>query len=255
MTQISSAEPSLASRIRAEIADWVKTLAWAIPAFLIFTTTAYAQYSIPSESMVPTLEVGDRVIVSKFSYGYSRFSLPLNMGVLMPPAERRLFEQLPQRGDVVVFIHPQDGRVMIKRLIGLPGDRIEMRENRLWLNGEPVQEGAPTELTRRAHRNGLEFVTRTAETLPNGITHWIHKRPEGSADSEYPEHLVPEGYYFFMGDNRDNSADSRTIMMGMVPFENLIGRAETVWLALGFCQPAEDVSCPVNRWLKPLHEG
>jgi signal peptidase I len=254
MTQISNAETSLGERIRAEIADWVKTLAWAIPAFLIFTTTAYAQYSIPSESMVPTLEVGDRVIVSKFSYGYSRFSLPLNMGVLAAPSDKRLFERMPERGDVVVFIHPQDGRVMIKRLIGMPGDRVAMRENHLWLNGEPVGETEPALLTREAHRNGLEIVTQAVETLPNGVRHWIHRRPEGGQDAEYPEHVVPEGYFFFMGDNRDNSADSRTMGMGMVPFENLIGRAETVWLALNFCAPREDVTCPRNRWFKPLQE-
>src|SRR5262249_8352082 len=147
-----------------------------IGALLIFsavTTVAFAQYSIPSESMIPTLEVGDRVFVSKMAYGYSRHSLPFNLGFLLPHEEHRLFERLPARGDVVVFIHPQENKVMIKRLIGLPGDVIEVRDSHLIINGQPVQlsDGAP--LVRRAYEHGLENAIRYQETLPGGVRHEI----------------------------------------------------------------------------------
>lgn len=243
-----------ADKVRAEVVDWIKTLAWIIPAYLVLTTAAFANYSIPSESMVPTLEVGDRVVVSKWAYGYSRHSLPLNIGTLIPPAEHRLFERMPARGDVVVFIHPQDGRVMIKRLIGLPGDRIAVRQGRLWINGAPVElsEGRP--LVRRAHETGLESATRYEETLPGGTRHPVHQFPQGAPFDEFGPYQVPEGNFFFMGDNRDNSLDSRWIGMGPVPLENLIGRAETVYFAGRFCDARTGVTCPQKRWLRPLHD-
>lgn len=254
MTAQNEAQPApFIEKVRAEVMDWVKTLAWIIPAYLVLTTAAFANYSIPSESMVPTLEVGDRVVVSKWAYGYSRYSLPLNAGVLVPPGETRLFERMPARGDVVVFIHPLDGRVMIKRLIGLPGDTIAVRAGRLWLNGAPVDlsEGGP--LTRRAHETGLESAIRYEETLPGGLRHPIHQFPQGAPYDEYAPMTVPARHFFFMGDNRDNSLDSRWPGMGPVPFENLIGRAETVYFAGRFCNPDAGVACPQPRWLRPLH--
>ncbi len=252
--QEEASRPPLYERVRAEIIDWLKTLAWIIPAYLVFTTAAFANYSIPSESMVPTLEVGDRVVVSKWAYGYSRHSLPLNAGALLPPSDHRFLEQQPRRGDVVVFIHPQDGRVMIKRLIGLPGDRIALRGGALWINGAPAETSEGHSLVRRAHEQGLESAIRYEETLPGGLRHAVHQFPDGAIYDEFGPYVVPEGYYFFMGDNRDNSLDSRWAGMGPVPFENLIGRAETVYFAARFCNRATGVTCPQPRWFRPLHD-
>ncbi|MET0182404.1 MAG: signal peptidase I, partial [Caulobacterales bacterium] len=171
----------LGARIRNEIADWAKTLAWVIPTYLIFTTVAFANYSIPSESMVPTLQVGDRVVVSKFAYGYSRHSLPLNLGSLMPTGDRRLFQSMPKRGDVIVFINAKDNnKVMIKRLIGLPGDRITVRNGVLRINGETARLSEGVRFVREAYQEGPEDVTAFEETLPGGVRHKIHEFPQGS---------------------------------------------------------------------------
>ncbi len=248
------AKGGLYSRVRAEAIDWLKTLAWIIPAYLIFTTAAFANYSIPSESMVPTLEVGDRVVVSKFAYGYSRHSLPLNIGYITPPGEHRFMERMPARGDVVVFIHPQESKVMIKRLIGLPGDVIEMRRGQLYINGEPVDEQEIGPLERRAHLGGLEAVISYEETLPNGVRHVIHEMPDRPSYEDYGPYRVPDRQFFFMGDNRDNSQDSRWSGMGSVPFENLIGRAERIYWAADFCNPNLGLACPRSRWFRPLHD-
>ncbi|GAM98622.1 signal peptidase I [alpha proteobacterium U9-1i] len=240
-------------KIRAEIVEWVRVIAGALVVYLGITTVAFAQYSIPSESMVPTLEVGDRVIVSKFAYGYSRQSLPLNIGALFSPGERRLFEQMPRRGDVVVFTHPMDGKVMIKRLIGLPGDVIEVRSGRLMLNGEMLPVDGAQQMVREAHDEGREWITRSFETLPGGVRHVVHDRGESDFDTFGP-YTVPPRHVFFMGDNRDNSLDSRWDGMGPVPIDNLIGRAETVFFAPRNCSGDPTVSCARSRWLKPLHD-
>jgi signal peptidase I len=240
-------------KVRAEIVEWVRVIAGALAVYLAVTTVAFAQYSIPSESMVPTLEVGDRVLVSKYSYGYSRASLPLNIGELFPAGERRLFEHLPRRGDVVVFTHPLDGKVMIKRLIGLPGDVIEVRSGRLMINGEILPVDGADQLVREAHDQGREFVTRSFETLPGGVRHVVHDRGASEFDNFGP-YTVPPRHVFFMGDNRDNSLDSRWNGMGPVPLDNLIGRAETVFFAPHGCSGDPTVSCARARWLKPLRE-
>lgn len=250
----ADAPTGLYGRLRAEAIDWLKTLAWIIPAYLVFTTTAFANYSIPSESMVPTLEVGDRVVVSKFAYGYSRHSLPLNIGYITPPGARRFLERMPARGDVVVFIHPQENKVMIKRLIGMPGDVIEMRRGQLYINDARVQTDELGPLARRPHGGGVETAIAYMETLPNGVRHIIHDIPERPSYEEYGPFRVPEGEFFFMGDNRDNSADSRWVGMGSVPFENLIGRAERIYWAADFCNAESGLTCPRSRWFRPLHD-
>lgn len=235
---------------KSSLLDWIKTIASAGAVYLAFTTVAFANYSIPSESMVPHLEVNDRVAVSKYAYGYSRYSLPLNLGALLPASAHRLFEHLPRRGDVVVFIHPITGRTMIKRAIGLPGDVIEMRHGRLWLNGEEVAASTPTLVRRQAHEGSFETAQRYEETLPDGYVHAVHDlTPRGALD-DFGPYRVPEGHLFFMGDNRDNSLDSRAAM-GAVPVENLIGRAEIVYFVMPGCDHRGD--CPMSRWLQPLH--
>ncbi|MGE0829883.1 MAG: signal peptidase I [Hyphomonadaceae bacterium] len=241
-------------KAREELIDWARTLAWIVPIWLLVITLFYSNYSIPSESMVPTLEVGDRVIVSQSAYGYSRYSLPLNLGRLVPPGDKRLFERMPERGDVVVFMNPHENRVMIKRLVGLPGDRIAVRAGRLWINDAPVPLSPGTPLLRRAHDAGVEAAVRYEETLPGGLRHPIDQFPNVMNPlDEFGPIVVPPRHFFFMGDNRDNSLDSRA-EMGPVPFENLIGRAETIYFTWSFCNPDAGYACPRKRWLKPLHD-
>jgi len=232
--------------------DWIKTLGGAFLAYCAFTTVAFANYRIPSESMVPHLEVGDQVTVAKFAYGYSRYSLPLGAGVLLPSSPHRLFESLPHRGDVVVFIHPMTGETLIKRAIGLPGDLIEVRNGRLWLNGVEAPTTTPTTLLRRVQPRGREFAQRYEETIPDGYTHAVHNLTDHGQLDNFGPYRVPDGHIFFMGDNRDNSADSRWSGLGPVPIENLIGRAEIVYAtSMQGCDPT--AACPMERWMRPLH--
>jgi signal peptidase I len=240
--------------LRSQVIDWVKTLAGAFVVYLTFTTVAFANYEIPSESMVPHLEVGDRVAVSKFAYGYSRYSLPFNAGLLLPPSQHRLFENLPHRGDVVVFIHPVSGETIIKRAIGLPGDTIEVRDGMLWLNGAKAPTTEPQTLMRLAHpENRREFAQRFEESLPDGYTHSIHNLTDAGRLDNFGPFVVPAGHIFFMGDNRDNSLDSRWPGMGPVPMENLVGRAEIIYFVRPGCGRDPTVACPMQRWMRPLH--
>ncbi|MEZ5994995.1 MAG: signal peptidase I [Hyphomonadaceae bacterium] len=241
---------------RLELAEWARVAAGAALAYFAFTTVAFAQYEIPSESMVPHLEVGDRVTVSKFAYGYSRHSLAFNAGALLPPQAHRLFERLPRRGDVVVFIHPVTGETMIKRAIGLPGDVIEMRDGALWINGEAAETTAPRLLLRRVRPRGREWAERSEEALPGGYVHAIHNLTRNGRFDDFGPYVVPPGQIFFMGDNRDNSLDSRWEGMGPAPMENLIGRAEIVYATqLSGCGRDPTVSCPMRRWMRPLHHA
>lgn len=241
-------------RWRGEAVEWTKTIGAAFVAYLAFTTVAFAQYRIPSESMVPHIEVGDRVTVSKFAYGYSRFSLPFDIGFSLPRAEHRILESLPRRGDVVVFIHPVTGIVMIKRAIGLPGDVIEVRGGTLLIDGRAVETTEPRLLMRAVHPRGREWAQRYDETLPGGITHAVHNLTDNAPLDNFGPYTVPAGHVFFMGDNRDNSLDSRWDGMGPVPVENLIGRAEIVYATpISSCGRDPTVACPMERWMRPLH--
>jgi len=212
----------------------------------LFRTAAFATYFIPSESMVPTLEVGDRLAVSKFAYGWSRFSLPLSSFGL--EFSGRILGSLPQRGDVVVFAHPRDGRTMIKRVIGLPGDHIALRRGRLYINGTVVERQLEAAYHYRDQQGGIVAVSRYSEVLPGGHSHAIIQRSDDSATETMPDYAVPAGNLFMMGDNRDNSADSRFAnMMGPVPVENLIGRADTILYSRYVCAPEPGLTCGQRR--------
>lgn len=211
-----------------EVVELAKTVAYALLIAVTVRTFAYEPFNIPSGSMIPTLLVGDYLFVSKLSYGYSQYSFPF--GAI--PFEGRVFEDRPERGDVAVFRQPTNTDVdYIKRIIGLPGDRIQMKLGVLHINGEPVQR-------KRAE----DFVTDTGavvrqyiEVLPNGREHRIIEvmGDSGSADNTQ-EYVVPAGHYFAMGDNRDRSQDSRFLRdVGYVPAENLIGRAEFLFFSIG----------------------
>ena len=201
----------------------------ALSVVLVVRTVAAEPYVVPTGSMVPTLLAGDTVIAGKHTYGYSKFSSPIG---LMPNFEGRVLDRAPERGDVIVFKLPRDtSENYVKRLIGLPGDRIQMRGGRLFINDERVARrdaGAyATELAGRPRT-----LRRFIETLPGGRQHEILEISDNAAYDTTGEFIVPAGHYFMMGDNRDDSLDSREPAarggVGFVPMENLLGRVDRV---------------------------
>jgi signal peptidase I len=211
------------------IGETARTLVYALLIAFGIRTFVVEPFNIPSGSLIPTLLIGDYLFVTKFSYGYSAktiaFGLPLFKG--------RILASTPKRGDIIVFRNQVDGIVYIKRLIGLPGDKVQMISGRLWINGQQVErheiEPYVTTTNWGQKINELQY----EETLPNGVKHRIIERRGDNGDWDNTrEYVVPENSYFMMGDNRDNSQDSRTPQVGYVPEENLIGRAEIVWFSL-----------------------
>ena len=194
---------------------------------LTFRSFLFEPFNIPSGSMIPTLKVGDYLFVSKFSYGYSRYSFPF--GII--PFNGRVLAGEPERGDVVVFRQPRNESVaFIKRVVGLPGDEIAVRRGVLHINGTPVtrrhsEEGTATDGI--SVRKFDEYVER----LPEGSEHRIREMTDAGILDNTPVFVVPEGHFFMMGDNRDNSNDSRTGSVGMVPSENLIGKAQFLFFS------------------------
>jgi signal peptidase I len=210
------------------LGETIKTIVYAVVIALVVRTVAFEPFNIPSGSMIPTLLVGDYLFVSKYSFGYSRYSLPLS-----PPLfDGRILAQTPQRGDVVVFKLPTDNSTdYIKRLIGLPGDHIQVIHGVLNINGKPVERRQIEDFVERG--SSLTRVIQYVETLPNGRPHPIIESlgDSGPADNTL-EYVVPDGHYFMMGDNRDNSQDSRFLdKVGYVPAENLVGRAEIIFFS------------------------
>ncbi len=204
----------------------VRTLIYALLVAMTVRTLAYQPFNIPSSSMEPTLLEGDFLFVSKFSYGYSRYSLPISV----PLFEGRIFSSDPERGDVIVFQLPTDpSQTYIKRLIGLPGDVIQVRGGILHINEEPVRRDP---IGAQQSASGEAIALLFDETLPNGVVHEIREISDGLSTDNTRKFRVPEGHYFMMGDNRDNSRDSRSTLVGFVPAENLVGRAEFIWLSL-----------------------
>jgi signal peptidase I len=207
----------------------VKTILYAGLIAIGIRTIAFEPFNIPSGSMIPTLLVGDYLFVSKFSYGYSRYSMPFGPNLF----SGRIFGRLPQRGDVAVFKLPRDpSQDYIKRIIGLPGDRISVRGGILHINGEPVRrealgpfvvEGDGPRMTVRLYR----------EILPGGRMHDIIEYSDNQPNDNTQEYVVPPGHVFAMGDNRDNSQDSRFLdAVGFIPIENLVGRAEFIFFSV-----------------------
>lgn len=207
-----------------------KTAVIAVLLAMFIRTFFFEPFNIPSGSMLPTLQIGDYLFVSKTSYGYSRYSFPMGIADF----EGRIMEEKPQRGDVIVFKLPSHPSIdYIKRLVGLPGDRIQVRQGRLYINGEMV-EREPVGMARvNAPEGGKESLMEYIETLPGGVMHKIYEVSDSESLDNTEEYVVPDGHYFMMGDNRDNSQDSRVKkMVGFVPEENLVGRAEILFFSI-----------------------
>ena len=243
------------------VKETLKTIVYALVIAGIFRTFFFQPFWIPSGSMKDTLLIGDFLFVNKMAYGYSYASCPsiripqagIDIGAedfcgIFEGSEGRLFGSDPERGDIVVFRHPVTGRDFIKRLIGLPGDRIQMRDGRLYINDEPVglepdgifvetmerqgPQGMPPRCNNGAVGPGADCIKeKFVETLPNGHSHSVlNIGPQQSDDTGV--YTVPEDHFFFLGDNRDNSTDSRVAQaargVGFVPREALVGRADRV---------------------------
>ena len=213
------------------LGEIVKVVIQALLIAVVFRALLFQPFNIPSGSMKSTLLVGDYLFVSKFSYGYSRFSFPY--GVI--PFKGRVLASDPARGDVVVFRLPTDDSVdYIKRVIGLPGDRIQVKEGLLHINGEAVKIEALGPWTDTDEYGTPIAAQAFKETLPGGVSHTILKRHSYGFANNTAEYVVPAGHYFMMGDNRDNSQDSRFLdHVGYVPFENFIGKAQVVFFSIG----------------------
>jgi signal peptidase I len=209
-------------------ADTIKTVLWAGAIALVVRTVAFEPFNIPSGSMKPTLLIGDYLFVSKYSYGYSRYSLPLGLPLI---PGRILFTE-PQRGDVAVFKLPADNKTdYIKRIIGLPGDRIQVKDGILHINGKPVERRRIADYVDD-HGIGSVRLAHYIETLPNGKQHEIIEVSDHARYDNTTVYTVPPGHYFAMGDNRDNSLDSRVSPdVGFIPKENLVGRAEILFFS------------------------
>jgi signal peptidase I len=199
---------------------------------MLLRTLLLQSFNIPSGAMKPTLTVGDYIFVSKYPYGYSRFSLPFSADLFTG----RVLAAEPQRGDVVVFRLPRDTTTdYVKRLVGLPGDRIQMRDGVLYINGTAVRRERVEDFIDDEDKDGAK-IRRWRETLPNGVSYETLDLQDNGFLDNTQEYVVPPGHYFMIGDNRDNSTDSRVPRdrggVGYVPFENLVGRAEIIFFSL-----------------------
>ena len=224
--------------------EFLKTILYALLLAGIIRTLLFQPFWIPSGSMKPTLLVGDFIFVNKFSYGYSRYSCPFSIC----PINDRLFGSSPERGDVVVFRHPVNGKDFVKRLIGMPGDLISLKDGKLLINNKQLKYTLLSDFVEVKSRQGpLASIPRcenspvplgsdcnkghSLEILPNGVSHSVLNIGSSFGDNT-PEFTVPDKNYFFLGDNRDNSLDSRFGVssggVGFVPAKFLIGRVDKI---------------------------
>jgi signal peptidase I len=215
-----------------EFVEFIKTVVYALLIALFLRVIFFQPFTIPSASMEPNLYEGDYIIVSKFSYGYSRHSIPFS-----PPIfSGRILEQVPHRGDIIVFKLPSDNRTdYVKRIIGLPGDRIQMMAGLLYLNGVQVPRQFLGTGREQTPYGAVHDIMKFRETLPGGKTFTTQDFGTDGDWDNTDVYVVPERHYFMMGDNRDNSSDSRVPPeqggVGYVPAENLVGKAQIILLS------------------------
>jgi signal peptidase I len=239
-----------------ETVEIVKTIVFALLIAMVLRIFLFQPFTIPSASMEPNLYEGDYIVVSKWSYGYSKHSIPFS-----PPLfDGRIPAGTPERGDVVVFKLPRDNKTdFIKRVIGLPGDRVQMIANKLHINGQPVQDVVVSQ-SEMQDIFGPRPITKIRETLPNGKTFMTQDFGPGGDLDDTPVYEVPAGHYFMMGDNRDNSIDSRVDPMngvGLVPAENLVGKAQMILFSWepgsSLWNPATWFRVRLDRFFTVLH--
>jgi signal peptidase I len=207
-----------------------KTAAIAFLLAILIRSFLYEPFNIPSGSMMPTLLIGDYLFVDKREYGYSRYSFPYGV---IPIQERIWSGELPKRGDVIVFKLPTDNKTdFIKRIVGLPGDVIQTINGRLYINGTMVpREAVGIERVENGYGQTLT-VTRYIETLPGGVLHNIYEETDAEELDNAGPFTVPPEHYFAMGDNRDNSRDSRVQeLVGFIPLRNIVGRADIIFFS------------------------
>jgi len=229
---VQSGEGPKTSGALDEVVEIIKTVVYALLIALFLRVLFFQPFTIPSASMEPNLYEGDYIIVSKFSYGYSRHSIPFSPNIY----QGRVLEQKASRGDIVVFKLPSDGRTdYVKRVIGVSGDRVQMKAGLLYVNDKLIQRDAMSPVKSDLGFGQVVDVARFREQLDSGKTYDTQDMgTDGNLDNT-TQFIVPEGYYFMMGDNRDNSSDSRVDPfeggVGMVPAENLVGKAQIVLLS------------------------
>lgn len=219
----------------SEILELASVVVQALLIALVFQSFLYKPFNIPTASMQHNLLIGDYLLGSKFSYGYSRFSFPLDF----LPIKGRIFGREPKRGEIIIFRPPPQEKInFIKRLVGLPGDRIQMRSGVLYINGTQVpREKTGTRIDTDSYGSSIE-VTLWRETLPNGVSYEVQEISDNGPLDNTGEYVVPAGHYFFMGDNRDRSGDSRVLSsVGYVPFSHLVAKAQVRFFSVdGFEQ-------------------
>jgi len=226
-----------AGKEKGGFGETVKVVVQALLLALVIRTVLFQPFSIPSGSMMPTLLIGDYLFVSKWSYGFSKYSLPLSPDLF----DGRILASQPERGDVIVFRKPGQTDVdYIKRLVGLPGDRIQMQNGVLFINGQPVPKEPAGSFTTET---GVG-IPQYRETLPNGVSYLTLDAETQSVGDNTREFVVPADHFFMMGDNRDNSLDSR-FDVGYVPFENLVGKAQVIFFSM------EGGASPLAIWEWP----
>ncbi|WND03656.1 signal peptidase I [Temperatibacter marinus] len=234
--------------ISKETKNLIKDIVYIVAFFLVFITFGWIAFHIPSSSMEPTLEVGDRIFVSKWAYGYNRYSVPGDPSFI---GEGRLFEDMPSRGEVAVFT--KKGVDYIKRVIGVPGDKIQVKEGRLYINGVRVHRTLIREVDYIDYRGIPRSMKEYNETLPSSeggepVIHRIYEASDYNDNDDTVVFTVPADHFFMMGDNRDVSKDSRAMWngIGFIRKEELVGRAQVTTFSLYDCDQGKPIYCPMS---------